>query len=68
VDRASPKIIFGSTADWKTQAALAHPNNDLQRAIAYKLRQKELNSNQVNLEQTDYTKHAPESKHQHIEE
>jgi hypothetical protein len=54
VDLNAPKITFGSNADWKTQAALAHPKNDCEGNGAYKLRQQELVSKQVNLEQTDF--------------
>lgn len=62
VDRQAPKIAFATTADWKTQAALARPKNDRERARAYKLRQQELLSQQVNLEQTAYEEHLPETK------
>lgn len=58
----NPKITFGSNADWKTQAALAQPQNVDFDATAYRMRQHELDSKQVNLEQTNYDNHLPFSK------
>lgn len=67
VDRTQSKITYGTTAGWMNQAALAHPKNDLQRVIAYKLRQKELASQNINLEQTNVEEYMPEQKVKHTE-
>lgn len=62
VDKKNPKIAFATNADWKTQAALQHPQNTAENAAAYRKRQCELESKQVNLEQTNFDDHLPTSK------
>ena len=60
VNKNDKKIAFASNADWKTQAAQAHYSNEDGKEInAYKMRQQQLNSDQVPLDHGDYEKFIP---------